>query len=49
MLRPYVRYALTRTKKALKECNMPANRDNVLKVLVDYYGLSPKEIEEIKI
>lgn len=49
MIRPHVKHALYNAKKALKQSEMPVNRENILKVLVNYYGLSQKEIEEIKI
>lgn len=49
MIRPHVKYALKQAKKALRQCEMEANRENILKVLVNYYGLSQKEIEEIRI
>ena len=40
--------ATQNAKKALQELKMPVTRDNILDVLVNYYGLSMRDIEEIK-
>lgn len=49
MIRPHVKYALKQAKQALRKSEMEVNRENILKVLVNYYGLSQKEIEEIRL
>lgn len=43
-----VREALKTAREALRESGMEETKSNLLKILVDYYGLTPKQIEEIK-
>lgn len=43
------RDALKEAKKGLKLAGYPINKTNLLKVLVDFYGLRTDQIEDLKL
>ena len=43
-----VREALKTAREALRELGQEETKSNLLRILVDYYGLTPKQLEEIK-
>lgn len=44
-----IKEVLKTARKALRESEMEETKDNLLLILVDYYGLNPKQIEDLKL